>query len=209
MVEDILVTYRRRFTLLESLVDNLTDVVRSDLTGVPHIDRISFRVKDPGSFFEKSTATHPGGDKKYLNPLREIEDQVAGRVIVFYSSDISIVSSVLEDTFRRVESEVREPEDESSFGYESYHHIFLIPEHHKPDRWDDEENMPVTFELQVRTLFMHAWAEPQHDLGYKGGELSREVRRKLAWVAASAWGADRTMDEIYRETIKFQQDAQF
>ncbi|MFF0760570.1 GTP pyrophosphokinase family protein [Streptomyces sp. NPDC003737] len=202
MVNDILALYRKRGDLLQALVDNLTDVVHSDLAEVPHIDRISFRVKDPGSFFEKSCATLSDGEKKYLNPLREIEDQVAGRVIVFYSSDIRAVSAVLEDTFRMVESEAREPEDESSFGYESYHHIFLIPEHHKPDGWDDEESMPVTFELQVRTLFMHAWAEPQHDLGYKGEELSREVRRKLAWVAASAWGADRTMDEIYREIMK-------
>ncbi|MER6220950.1 hypothetical protein ABT189_10190 [Streptomyces sp900105755] len=202
MADDLLALYRKRGDLLEALADNLTDVVKSDLFGVPHIDRISFRVKEPGSFFEKSSATLADGERKYLNPLREIEDQVAGRVIVFYSSDIRTVSGVLEDTFRRVESEAREPEDESAFGYESYHHIFLIPEHHKPDGWDDEENMPMTFELQVRTLFMHAWAEPQHDLGYKGGELSREVRRKLAWVAASAWGADRTMDEIYREIMK-------
>ncbi|MFV8188152.1 GTP pyrophosphokinase [Streptomyces sp. AF1B] len=202
MVDDILESYRKRYGLLKSLVDNLTDVVEDDLTGVPHIDRISFRVKDPGSFFEKSSTALVDGQRKYANPLREIEDQVAGRVIVFYSSDIGSVSGVLEDTFRRVESEVREPEDESAFGYESYHHIFLIPEHHKPDGWYDEEDMPITFELQVRTLFMHAWAEPQHDLGYKGGELSREVRRKLAWVAASAWGADRTMDEIYREITK-------
>ncbi|MGW4439544.1 GTP pyrophosphokinase [Streptomyces sp. NPDC004596] len=202
MVDDILALYRKRYNLLQTLVDNLADVVESDLTGVPHIDRISFRVKDPGSFFEKSSAILDGGERKYLSPLREIEDQAAGRVIVFYSSDIRSVSEVLEDTFRRVESEAREPEDESAFGYESYHQIFLIPEHHKPDGWYDEEDMPITFELQIRTLFMHAWAEPQHDLGYKGGELSREVRRKLAWVAASAWGADRTMDEIYREITK-------
>lgn len=52
--------------------------------------------------------------------------------------------------------------------------------------------MPETFELQVRTLFMHAWAEPQHNLGYKSpGDLSKEHRRHLAWIAASAWGADR------------------
>ncbi|MDQ0778369.1 putative GTP pyrophosphokinase [Streptomyces aurantiacus] len=202
MANDPLSLYRQRYHLLCSLVDNLTEVVSSDLAAVPHVDRISFRVKDPGSFFVKSNATLPDGSMKYSNPLREIEDQVAGRVIVFYFSDIQAVSGVLEDTFRRVESEAKEPEDESSFGYESYHHIFLIPEHHKPDGWEREDDMPVTFELQIRTLFMHAWAEPQHDLGYKGDDISREVRRKLAWVAASAWGADRTMDEIYREIMK-------
>ena len=201
MDNDAFSRYKQRYHLLCSLADNLAEVVIGDLAEISHIDRISFRVKDPGSFFVKSSATLSDGSSKYSNPLREIEDQVAGRVIVFYSSDIQSVSAVLEDTFRKVESEAKEPEDESSFGYESYHHNFLIPEHQKPDGWELEDNMPVTFELQIRTLFMHAWAEPQHDLGYKGDDLSREIRRKLAWVAASAWGADRTMDEIYREIM--------
>ena len=46
---------------------------------------------------------------------------------------------------------------------------------------------------------MHAWAEPQHDLGDKpGSPLGRETTGELAWVAASAWGADRTLNEIAR-----------
>jgi hypothetical protein len=50
--------------------------------------------------------------------------------------------------------------------------------------------------LPKALLFMHAWAEPQHDMGYKGQTLDRDTERELAWAAASAWGADRTFDEI-------------
>jgi ppGpp synthetase/RelA/SpoT-type nucleotidyltranferase len=60
--------------------------------------------------------------------------------------------------------------------------------------------MPETFELQVRTLFMHAWAEPQHDLGYKGpGDLTKLQKKRLAWVAASAWGADHELEGLWAE----------
>jgi ppGpp synthetase/RelA/SpoT-type nucleotidyltranferase len=60
--------------------------------------------------------------------------------------------------------------------------------------------MPTTFEMQVRTLFMHAYAEPPHDWGYKsGGELTRDVERQLAWIAASAWGADRMYADLRGE----------
>lgn len=45
---------------------------------------------------------------------------------------------------------------------------------------------------------MHAWAEPQHDMGYKG-DPGPEVKRELAWIAASAWGADRTLNEVARK----------
>lgn len=49
----------------------------------------------------------------------------------------------------------------------------------------------------MRTLFQHAYAEPQHDAGYKDREsLSRDQRRELAWVAASAWGADQAYSRL-------------
>jgi ppGpp synthetase/RelA/SpoT-type nucleotidyltranferase len=63
--------------------------------------------------------------------------------------------------------------------------------------------MPETFELQVRTLFQHAYAEPQHNLGYKPGDaqLTDEVRRELAWVAASSWGADQALDRVREQLL--------
>ena len=86
----------------------------------------------------------------------------------------------------------------AEFGYESDHYIIVIDEHLKPDGWDNGPSMPATFELQIRTLFMHAWAEPQHDLGYKGAGLTDDHARMLAWVASSAWGADRMFEDAWQ-----------
>ena len=104
----------------------------------------------------------------------------------------------LSPIFGPVERQTKEPEEPTEFDYESEHFVLIIPEHYKPAGWTDMDQMPTTFELQVRTLFMHAWAEPQHDLGYKGTELDHNTKRELAWVAASAWGADRTFNDIAR-----------
>ena len=62
--------------------------------------------------------------------------------------------------------------------------------------------MPEFFELQVKTLFQHAWAEANHDLGYKpeGKELDQESKRLLAYASAQAWGADRVFDELFQES---------
>jgi len=50
--------------------------------------------------------------------------------------------------------------------------------------------MPMTFELQIRTLFMHAYAEPQHKLEYKGvAELPAEIRKELSWIAGVSVGS--------------------
>lgn len=182
-----------RVTLLRELAERLEAKSRQSLQGVPHIDRICFRVKEPGSFVSKAIGS------KYANPLAEIEDQVAGRVITFFRDDIPVVRERLTQWFGDVEHVIKEPAGPTEFGYESDHYVFVIAEHLKPDGWEERADMPTTFELQVRTLFMHAWAEPQHDLGYKSETpLDRQTARELAWVAASAWGADRTLSEIAR-----------
>ena len=63
--------------------------------------------------------------------------------------------------------------------------------------WEEFDLKPESFEVQVRTIFMHAWAEPQHDLLYKGEDtLTEDQKRSLYWVAASAWGCDKVYNEI-------------
>jgi putative GTP pyrophosphokinase len=194
--EALSVAYERRLDLLLQLRDNLRAKAEQALDGVPHVDRIAFRVKDGSSFAHKSLPE--GKPPAYEHPLIEVEDQVAGRVLVFFSHDLEVVDKRLRAWFLgMVEETKRRPGNAAEFGYESDHYVIVIDEHLKPEGWQDRGEMPVTFELQIRTLFMHAWAEPQHDLGYKGGELPNDEKRLHAWVAASAWGADRAFEEAW------------
>ena len=190
---ELAAAYAARLPVLKELANELEVRTLEALDGLPHIDRVSFRVKDQDSFVAKALKA------KYTNPLVELEDQIAGRVITFFRDDIPVVRERLTAWFGDVEHEIKEPAGSSEFGYESDHYVFVIAEHWKPEGWQQHVAMPTTFEFQVRTLFMHAWAEPQHDLGYKAGSpLDRQTTKELAWVAASAWGADRTLNEIAR-----------
>jgi putative GTP pyrophosphokinase len=194
MREEVAKRYAERQSLLKELSDSLEQEVRSALDGLPHVDRVSFRVKNPESFVKK--ATDPLNDPPYADPLVEIEDQVAGRIIVFFLGDIEKVADLIERTFGTVEQSLRRPERDAEFGYESEHRICLIPEHLLPVGWD-ERTFPTTFELQVRTIFMHAYAEPQHDFAYKTKrDIDRGTVRELAWIAASAWGADQSYERL-------------
>jgi putative GTP pyrophosphokinase len=66
----------------------------------------------------------------------------------------------------------------------------------------DGDTIPDFFELQIKTLFQHAWSEAHHDLGYKqepgSTPLTSEEKRKLAYTSAQAWGADHMFDELFR-----------
>jgi ppGpp synthetase/RelA/SpoT-type nucleotidyltranferase len=65
----------------------------------------------------------------------------------------------------------------------------------------DQNLLPSFFELQIKTLFQHAWSEADHDLGYKPGEkpLTTEQNRLVAFTSAQAWGADHIFDQLFRE----------
>ena len=187
--------YESRLQLLQEVNRSLEQETKDSLEGLQHIDRISFRVKSTDSFVEK--AQDPENDPPYSEPLVEIEDQIAGRVIVFFFRDLALVRDKLNRTFNAIEHSERRPARDAEFGYESDHFICLIPPHAKPEGWDGRDDVPTTFELQVRTIFMHAYAEPQHDLAYKGEkDLPRGIRRELAWIAASAWGADQAYERV-------------
>lgn len=64
----------------------------------------------------------------------------------------------------------------------------------------DRSLVPTFFELQVKTLFQHAWSEANHDLGYKSSKaLTDDQIRRLAYTSAQAWGADRVFEELWSE----------
>jgi putative GTP pyrophosphokinase len=92
------------------------------------------------------------------------------------------------------------PDSEREFGYEGRHFILFLPR----DVFKDEENESAVisfFELQIKTLFQHAWSESEHDLGYKPTTtLSSDQKRRLAFTAAQAWGADQIFDELFKQT---------
>lgn len=189
--------YSVRFPLLQTTARNLEKKVRDDLAQLDHIDRVTFRAKGLDSFVEKVLERKV--DPPYNHPLTEVEDQMAGRILVFFLSDIEAVRSRMEEVFTFVESSRREPQKDAEFGYESHHAVCVIPPEVKPNGWAEQADMPNTFELQIRTLSMHAWAEPQHDIGYKSvDDLSREDRRELAWIAASIWGADQAFERVIK-----------
>jgi putative GTP pyrophosphokinase len=89
-------------------------------------------------------------------------------------------------------------ENEWEFGYFGQHHILLLlKDVINPEM--DKNIFPYCFDLQIKTLFQHAWSEANHDLGYKPGQLplERDELRQLAYTSAQAWGADRVFDELF------------
>jgi len=134
---------------------------------------------------------------KYSDPFSEIQDQVGARVVVFYLSDVVRVSKFVERYLRPIETQEIVPESFRAFGYFGKHYVFHFPDEVLGIE-GESERYPNFFELQIKTLFQHAWAEANHDLGYKpDGPLTAEEGRSIAYTAAQAWGADKIFEDLY------------
>lgn len=192
--------YSRRFDgLLQRLATGIENQIREYLNGVPRIDRIGARAKSIDRFVAKSEKVE-NGQLKYSDPLSQIQDQVGARIITFYLSDVEVVSEVIERYLRPVESKMLIPESEWEFGYFGKHYILFTPTD-VIDADMDRADVPDFFELQIKTLFQHAWSEANHDLGYKPGAnpLTADEIRRMAFTAAQSWGADRLFNELFQE----------
>lgn len=192
--------YEARFNeVLRELANSLENHLREILKGEDRIDRVSARAKSVARFLEKALKTE-GDQPKYADPLHQIQDQVGARIICFYLQDVERASEIVERYFRRVEKRAVVPENEAEFGYFGKHYVLLIPPDLINPAWP-KELIPEFFELQIKTLFQHAWSEADHDLGYKPGmvQLTSDQKRRVAFTAAQAWGADRLFDELFRE----------
>jgi len=194
--------YAGRAGLLEQLARSLEKELASLLQSTSHVDRVYFRVKDSQSFVRKAMEVDEFGKRKYHYPLEEIEDQVAGRVLVYYRRDIDVVLSVLENRWPKAEQEHRKPSVASQFAYETTHRICMITPDMRPQGWSKLTDPPTTFELQIRTLAQHAWSEPQHAFYKNAGGLEQNSERKLYWAAASAWGIDSIWEDLQQELAK-------
>ena len=194
LLEDFQVRHR---DILVPMARNLEALLADHLRGIPRIDRINARAKDPVRFVAKASKTIKGAPK-YDTPLVQIQDQIGARVIVYFLSDVEPVCQTILKYLTHMEELVKEPESDQAFGYFGRHYILTTPDDIIPEGYERHQ-VPTCFELQVRTLFQHAWSEAEHDIGYKPvSELTHEQRRKLAFTAAQAWGADVMFQELHQ-----------
>ena len=189
-----------REQVLAPLADDLQAHVEELLEGVPRIDRVSARAKTVTSFMKKAAATRPDGTPKYDDPLLQIQDLVGARVTVFYLPDVETISSHLTRYFHFIESRTVVPDSEWEFGYFGLHYIMPFPSDFDLIR-SKSDRAPQFFELQIKTLFQHAWSEANHDLGYKpeSQPLDADETRSLAFASAQAWGADRMFRDLFEK----------
>jgi ppGpp synthetase/RelA/SpoT-type nucleotidyltranferase len=199
-MNELRIKYTNRYNkILVPIANQLKDLIKDYFNGFERIDRITVRAKSIDRFMAKAHKD-VDGKPKYTDPLKQIQDQIGARIVTFYKHDVDRVRKEVLNYFRHIESKNVIPESESEFGYFGRHYILLFPLDITETISSD---IPPFFELQIKTLFQHSWSEANHDLGYKPSKmLSSDIKRKIAFTSAQAWGADEIFNELFNDVAQ-------
>lgn len=170
--------------------------------------KIEDRIKDKGSLQKKLESKI----EKY-NTIEDITDITGIRIITYFEDDVDKVSDCLKEEFAidTVNSvDKRWQSSPNEFGYASLHQVLSISDSRK-DLPEYEDLKELKFEVQIRSILQHAWAEIEHDIGYKNPiSIPKHLTRSFSRIAGLLELADlefkRIRDEIgdYTESVKNQ-----
>ncbi len=167
------------------------------------VHSVSHRVKTRASF--KSKIFREG--KEYTG-LADVTDLCGIRIIAYFPDDVDSIAGLIEKEFQ-VDGEnsidKRAILDPDRFGYLSLHLVVSLPlDRIKLTEYKRFSGLKA--EVQVRSILQHAWAEIEHDLGYKTKlAIPREVRRRFSRLAGLLEIADQEFLSIRRDLLAYKQ----
>ncbi|MCK5687592.1 (p)ppGpp synthetase [bacterium] len=205
--EESVKKYLDELPMYDKLAENLKLAIEMFLaeSGIGFLT-VSARVKSEESFYEKIIR------KSYADSTM-VEDICGLRIICYYQSDLKKIEDIIRKEFVVTESQDKEEFlNQDQFGYRSTHFIVQIKK-----SWLATPNYRgldhLKAEIQVRTIFMHAWAEIEHKLAYKKSyHIPAKFKRKLYRLCAKLEESDEQFEELrnnieeYRKGIFSKED---
>jgi len=165
------------------------------------IHQINYRIKGIESLDEKIDFKQ----NKY-NSIEDITDICGIRIITYLESDVDKIAELLKKEFEidQHNSVDKRLLETNQFGYRSLHYVMFFNKERKK-LLEYKKYSSIKFEVQIRSILQHAWAEIEHDLGYKGdASIPNSIKRNFYRLAALLETADIEFDRLKKEIIEYQ-----
>jgi len=163
---------------------------------------ITYRTKDLDSLITKVKI------KNYTDPQNQVHDYAGIRIVTFVKSDVLKICKLIEREFNidsENSSDKSEELGEDKVGYRSVHYIARL-NNKRSELSEYSLFREKCFEIQVRTILEHAWADISHDRTYKFDNIlpeKNEIRRRFALASASLEMIDREFDRLSNEIKEY------
>jgi ppGpp synthetase/RelA/SpoT-type nucleotidyltranferase len=196
-------TSRETYVSLASRIKGLL----GDVLGCEGIEvvQIECRAKEINSFIGKIQRKQG----RYSDPLVDMTDLAAVRVIVYYLEDVARTCDIIEQEFEvdwDNSMDKRSALEVDRFGYSSVHYVVsVLKDRSKLREW--QAYAGLRFEIQVRTVLQHAWAAVDHKLAYKtASEAPASLLRQLSRLSALFELADEQFSAIRDHSRQIEAD---
>lgn len=202
--------YERAVILLPEFGEYLKRLFKILLEdGAIQVHRIDYRVKEKNSTQLKLARPRKGPGDTGPRTLDTLTDLLGLRIITYFTEDVDRVADIVTSQFRIDDEnsvDKRAILDPDRFGYLSLHYVAELNRsltgHPEYQRYQG-----IKFEIQIRSILQHAWAEMEHDLGYKTQEaVPHAARRRFAIAAGLLEMADDLFVRLRHELDKHQDE---
>ena len=187
---------REQYLQLERIVcEKMHSII--DTNGFFVMD-MAHRVKEVESLKDKVVRKNG----KYQS-LDDITDLFGIRIICYFQDTVDEIAKAIEEAFvidKANSIDKMAQMQATQFGYLSLHYVCSLK---KTMEYADALS-DIRFEVQIRTVLQHAWAEIEHDLGYKSEfGVPRAIRREFSRVAGLLEIADGQFVDLRRKTKQY------
>lgn len=181
------------------------ELILKDILELEHIPylNVTSRAKDLESYTQKAQKD------KYDNPIKQIKDMAGIRVIAYVESDVEKISKKVEEEFQiDWEESVNKSSimDVDRFGYRSNHYVAKLSEM-RCNLPEFRTYKDLWFEIQIRTILQHAWAEIEHDRNYKMKGINlpneKDIKRRFYLLAGILESTDREFNSIVSDINQY------
>ena len=186
----------------------LADKVESLLSEVFEMEGISYHIITSRAKTIESVRGKVSKDK-YDNPKEQIQDFAGIRIITYVEDEVQKICEVVERCFDIDFSNSSNKSDDlglDKVGYKSVHYVASLDKS-RLELPEYKQYNGKCFEIQIRTILQHAWAEIEHDRNYKfTGKLPPDIGRRFKLLAGVLEMADREFNNISNDIDMISED---
>ena len=192
-LDTIMSEYYQRVDIYKKMQHDVEDIINTLIEAHQiKISTMSLRIKSEQALRNKIIS------KDKYHHLEDITDVLGCRILTLFESDVERILELLEDTFEVceiVDKRKKSKHNRIEFGYSSVHMVVKFTDE-RCKLVEYQKYQDIRFEIQLRTVLQHAWAEVEHGLGYKSYyEPPMDIKRKLNRLAGTLEILDRRIQK--------------
>lgn len=192
--EDILAKYEKDEKSFKMIRPVIESFLKENLPSLEILPQINSRIKDQISLFKKLT--------KKGTKYEDTHDILGFRIVCHFPSEVDKVNQFIEKNFTVEHFEKKSDKLKyDQLGYTSDH--FEVRIKSEVQQFSEiREYSPLIFELQVRTLCQHTWADIEHALLYKQDmPLEEALKRRVFRLTSLLEICDQEFETVNNKLV--------